>query len=307
MQIWAVGGGKGGTGKSFVTSGLGVCLAEKGLKVVMVDADFGGANLHTYCAMSKPTRSYGEFVRDGVPLDELILETRVKGLSIIAGDLNSSGANPLTYALKMKFFRQLRKLDANVVLLDLGAGSHHKTLDAFLEADRMIVVTVPERMAIENLYIFIKSAFFRKLSPLFKKSGIREEAREIWTRRENYSIRSMDEFTSHLSRHFPAFGQLFGEAMENFRVHVVLNKVRDYRQIETGLAIKSMAEKYLGIPASFSGHVRYDRDFWDRLLQDQAYLSRVSAARIMVDMCRITDLLTEEVELSGVLTGDMDE
>jgi len=168
----------------------------------------------------------------------------------------------------------------------------------------MIVVTVPERMAIENLYIFIKSAFFRKLSPLFTKLGIRNEARDIWTHRENYNIRSMDEFTSHLSSYFPEFGQLFREAMENFRVYVVLNKVRDYHQIETGLAIKSMAEKYLGIAASFSGHVRYDRDFWDRLLQDQAYLSRVSAARIMVDMSRITDLLTEEVEFSTALSGD---
>ncbi len=303
MQIWAVGGGKGGTGKSFVTSGLGVCLAEKGLKVVIVDADFGGANLHTYCAVPKPSRSYGEFVREGVPLDELVMETRIPGLSLIAGDLNNSGANPLTYALKMKFFRQLRKLDANVVLLDLGAGSHYNTLDAFLEADRMVVVTAPERMAIENLYIFIKSAFFRKLSPLFTKTGIRKEAKEIWKRRENHNIRSMDEFTRYLSNHYPEFGRLYEEAMRGFRIHIVLNKVRDYRQTETGLAIKSMAEKYLGIPSSFSGHVRYDRDFWDRLLQDQAYLSRVSAARLMVDMCRITDFLTEGIELESVLSG----
>lgn len=306
MQIWAVGGGKGGTGKSFVTSGLGVCLAEKGLKVVIVDADFGGANLHTYCAVPKPPRSYGEFIREGASLNELVLETRISGLSLIAGDLNNSGANPFTYALKKKFFRQLRKLDANVVLLDLGAGSHNNTLDAFVEADRMIVVTVPERMAIENLYIFIKSAFFRKLSSLFKKAGIRNEAKEIWKRRDNYNIRSMKEFTSHLSLHFPEFDRLFEEKMRGFRVHIVLNKVRDYHQTETGLAIKSVAEKYLGIPASFSGHIRYDRDFWDRLLQDQAYLSRVSAARLMVDMCRITDFLTEGIELESVLSGGVE-
>ncbi len=303
MQIWAIGGGKGGTGKSFISSGLGVCLAEKGLRVVMVDADFGGANLHTYFAIPKPARSFGEFVREGTPLNELVLETRIPGLSIVAGDLNSSGANPLTYGLKRKFFGQLRKLDANVVLLDLGAGSHHKTLDVFLEADRMIVVTVPERMAIENLYVFIKSAFFRKLSPLFKKAGIQEEAKNIWKRRGDYNIRSMDEFTDYLSSHFPEFGQIFTETMQDFRVDIVLNKVRDYRQTETGFAIKSMAEKYLGIQASFSGHVRYDRDFWDRLFQDQACLSRVSAARLMVDMCRITDLLTKDLESLSSLSG----
>lgn len=304
MQIWGVGGGKGGTGKSFVASGLGVCLAEKGLKVVMVDADFGGANLHTYFGVLKPAQSYREFVQDGTPLNELLLETPIPGLSFIAGDLNSSGENPLTYALKMKFFRQLRKLDADVVLLDLGAGSHRKTLDIFLETDRMIVVTVPERMAIENLYIFIKSAFFRKLSPLFGKAGIRDEARDVWKRRESYNIHSMEEFTDHLSLHFVKFGQLFEEEMKKFRIHVVLNKVRDYRQTETGFAVKSMAEKYLGIPASFAGHIRYDREFWDRLQQDRGYLSRVSAARLMVDMCRISDLLADGMEVSGKVEGE---
>ncbi|NOZ12869.1 MAG: MinD/ParA family protein [Acidobacteria bacterium] len=304
MQIWAVGGGKGGTGKSFVTSGLGVCLAERGLKVILVDADFGGANLHTYCAVLKPGHSYGEFVRGSAQLSELILETPVPGLSIIAGDLNSSGTNPMTYALKVKFFRQLKKLQADVVLLDLGAGSHHKTLDVFLEADRMIVVTVPERMAIENLYVFIKSAFFRKLSPLFTKAGIRNEAREIWARRSDFNLSSMEEFTDYLSGHYPEFGQLYGEAMRDFRVHIVLNKVRDYRQTETGFAVKSMTEKYLGIPASFAGHVRYDRDFWDRLLQDQVCLSRVSAARIMVDMCRVTDRLSEGASLRPGVSGE---
>ncbi len=304
MQIWAIGGGKGGTGKSFITAGFGVCLAERGYKVVIVDADFGGANLHTYCGVLKPSRSYGEFLRNNIPLDELLLETRIPGLSLIAGDLNSSGANPLTYALKKRFFRQLRKLNVDLVLLDLGAGSHPKTLDAFLEGDRMIVVTVPERMAIENLYVFIKSAFFRKLSPLFTKAGIRDDAREIWTQRERYNIRSMDDFTVYLAEHFPGFTGLFEDAMRDFRVHVVLNKVRDYRQTETGFAIKSMAEKYLGIPASFAGHVRYDRDFWDRLLQDRAFLSRVSAARIMVDVCRVTEMLLQNGVLPEIAAGD---
>lgn len=41
-RIWAVGGGKGGTGKSFITSSLGTCLALKGSKTILLDADLGG-------------------------------------------------------------------------------------------------------------------------------------------------------------------------------------------------------------------------------------------------------------------------
>ncbi|MCJ7664955.1 MAG: P-loop NTPase, partial [Desulfobacterales bacterium] len=46
-HIWAIAGGKGGIGKSFVTANLGIALCERGKKVIVVDADLGGANLHT--------------------------------------------------------------------------------------------------------------------------------------------------------------------------------------------------------------------------------------------------------------------
>ena len=46
-RIWAVGGGKGGVGKSVITSNLAVAFARRGERCVVVDADLGGANLHT--------------------------------------------------------------------------------------------------------------------------------------------------------------------------------------------------------------------------------------------------------------------
>ncbi|MBW1720007.1 MAG: P-loop NTPase, partial [Deltaproteobacteria bacterium] len=47
-KIWAIGGGKGGVGKSIFTLLLGDSLAQLGNKVIMVDADLGGSNLHTF-------------------------------------------------------------------------------------------------------------------------------------------------------------------------------------------------------------------------------------------------------------------
>ncbi len=41
-HIWAIAGGKGGIGKSFVTANLGIALCERGKKVIVVDADLGG-------------------------------------------------------------------------------------------------------------------------------------------------------------------------------------------------------------------------------------------------------------------------
>ncbi len=294
MQIWAVGGGKGGTGKSFVTSGLAVCLAERGLNVVLVDADFGGANLHTYLGVMKPEKTLESFRVDKVPLQELVLNTPIPKVGLIAGDVNSTNTTGLTHAQKKKFFRHIRGLQADVVLLDLGAGTRHVTVDTFLLADRMIAVTVPERMAIENLYQFMKNAYFRRLSKLFREAGIREEARELWGNRSRYGIRSVTELTDHLSREFPEFSQLYARDMNSFCIHLVLNKVREYRQTETGIAIRSMANKFLGIPCEFSGHVRYDRDFWNKLVQEPIHLNRVTAARLLVDMCRTANELLDD-------------
>ena len=60
-QIWAVGGGKGGTGKSFVTCNIATCLAAQGKKTLLIDADFGGANLHTLLGVSKSKKSLADF------------------------------------------------------------------------------------------------------------------------------------------------------------------------------------------------------------------------------------------------------
>ena len=60
-EIWAIGGGKGGTGKSLITSGLAIYLADIGKKVTLIDADLGGANLHSILKIIKPKHSLTDF------------------------------------------------------------------------------------------------------------------------------------------------------------------------------------------------------------------------------------------------------
>ena len=60
-EIWAVGGGKGGTGKSFMASSMAIQLAQTGHRVTLIDADIGGANLHSYFGMTHPRVTLTEF------------------------------------------------------------------------------------------------------------------------------------------------------------------------------------------------------------------------------------------------------
>ncbi len=65
-KIWAIGGGKGGTGKTFVTSAMGTYIAGKGKRVLLIDIDIGGANLHSFLGISRPKKSLTDFFEAGL-------------------------------------------------------------------------------------------------------------------------------------------------------------------------------------------------------------------------------------------------
>ena len=58
---WAIGGGKGGVGKSLISANLSITLAQTGVKVTAVDLDLGCANLHTCLGVDIPSLTLSDF------------------------------------------------------------------------------------------------------------------------------------------------------------------------------------------------------------------------------------------------------
>src|SRR3972149_1436206 len=84
--IWSVGGGKGGIGKSIATANIGCALAGRGKEVLLVDADLGGANLHTYFGIKFPPMGLDDFLAGRAEgLAEVAIPTGVEGLRLISG------------------------------------------------------------------------------------------------------------------------------------------------------------------------------------------------------------------------------
>lgn len=157
-DIWAVGGGKGGVGKSIVAANIALGAARRGLRVVLADLDLGGGNQHTLFGMDRPHRSLEDFVAKLYPkLDDVVLPTPFPNLGIVCSRSDLLGAANPSHAQKLKLLRHLASLDADVVVCDLGAGTSYNTLDIFLAAHVQLVVTVPEPTAIQNAYGFMKS------------------------------------------------------------------------------------------------------------------------------------------------------
>jgi flagellar biosynthesis protein FlhG len=271
-EIWAVGGGKGGTGKTFITSSVGTYLAKKGKNVVLVDMDIGGANLHSFFGISRPQKSLTSFFEKGASLSDLVVKTDLDNIALITGDIHSIASDKITFSQKLKLFRQIMKLNAQNVVIDLSAGSHNNTLDTFLIADRMIVVLVPEVIAIENVYHFIKNSLFRKVKKTLKEYGFKEIAQHIWDRRQNYGINNLKELIDYLKDSFSYIGTILDHELASFKIHLVLNMVRNNNDILLGASIKSVMMKYLGVPIQYSGFIEYNDAVWKSVREGRPFM-----------------------------------
>jgi flagellar biosynthesis protein FlhG len=170
-KIWAIGGGKGGVGKSVVASNLAVCMAKLGRRVVIVDGDLGGANLDTLFGCARPARTLADFFAKNVErLEDVMVPTGVEGLALVAGDNDTLGSANPAHAQKLKLVRHLKALPCDVVIVDLGAGTSFNTLDLYLAADVGIVVATAEPTSVQNAFAFIKTATLRVLE---QRTGVR--------------------------------------------------------------------------------------------------------------------------------------
>src|SRR3989442_4902140 len=89
-QVWAVGGGKGGTGKSLVAASLGIHLAQMGRRVILVDGDLGAPNLHTILGMDPPPLALSDFIKRRIEsIATVLLQTGTERLSLISAARDS--------------------------------------------------------------------------------------------------------------------------------------------------------------------------------------------------------------------------
>ena len=187
-QIWAVGGGKGGTGKTVVAASIGILLAKAGKRVIIIDADLGGANLHTCLGIRHPSTTIADFLLKKVnSLNELLLDTPIKNLRLISGANDFLTIANIPFAQKQKLMRYIKNLDSDYVILDLGAGTSFNVLDLFLISDSNILVVMPEPTSVENAYRFIKCAILRRLNNALNNSKFQDIFRLATEARGNES------------------------------------------------------------------------------------------------------------------------
>lgn len=270
--IWAVGGGKGGTGKSFLAASLAIALGARTGDAVAIDADLGGPNLHSLLGTRNGGRDLGDFVKNTFPrLEDVAGPTPHAGLRLVRGSDSDLFMSNLGHARKLKLIRQIKNLQAAGVILDLGTGSAYNTLDLFLIARPGIVVVTPEPTSVENAYFFLRSCAGRILAmyaQYFKMDRLAGRlAKELAG-----GARNLRAFLEELKTAGGSESQVLLTALQNFRPALVVNKARTDSDFLLGRAMADVAGKYFFVDVEALEAVPFDERIRWSLLRRVSFM-----------------------------------
>ncbi|MCA9608610.1 MAG: P-loop NTPase [Myxococcales bacterium] len=311
-RVIGIGGGKGGVGKSLVATNLAIAIAELGARTIIVDADLGTANQHTLFGIDRPGITLDAFLSKQVKtLQEVVRPTGAPGLSLVPGIGAVYGAANLPHATKLKLIRHLRRLDADCVIVDVGAGVAFNTLDLFDAGDLRLLVTTPQLTAMQNAYCFLKAAVHRSLRQRIDRSARKEVFSEASVHSETERIRDLRARVRAID---PSLDGVFDDVTQTFATRLVGNMMENPRQREVVAALGRMARDFLDVDTPVEAVLPMSRVLHDSISFRRPFVRSHpdhAASQAMRALART--LLREEIapgrrrELAPAPTGDVDE
>jgi flagellar biosynthesis protein FlhG len=272
QHIWAIAGGKGGIGKSFVAANLGIALSERGKKVVVVDADLGGANLHTFLGISQPPLSLDDFIRRGMRTIKAVLtETVIPNLQLIAGAQDILDLSNPKQSQTQKIIRHIRSLDADHIIIDLPTGMAPHVFDFFLISDNGILLCTPEPTSLENAYHFIRAAFLHRWMNMATNKEVKKLIEVAIDANNAEGIRTIFDLLARVDKIDRETGKMLKKGVQDFRPRLILNQTRNRKEADLGFAVRSVCRKYFGLELCYLGYILYDHNVYLAVQRGQPF------------------------------------
>jgi flagellar biosynthesis protein FlhG len=261
-KIIAVGGAKGGVGKSMLAANLAVGLSLLDKKVVLADLDLGGADVHLYTGVKSLAKTWNDFLDKKVAsIKDILTPTAFKGLSLIGGDSSRLGSANLPYTQKLKIIRYLKELETDFLIVDLGGDTSYNELDFFLLADQKIVVSGTEPASVLDSYAFVKVAFNRLLERFFSEhKSLKDLGKQIrdgsFEKSKNYSLNFI--FQEVRARDPQALFHLKNR-LDQFRLSIVLNMTESNKDIQIADAMQKLVKDKCFVDIGILGTIPFDK------------------------------------------------
>jgi len=304
-RIITIGGGKGGVGKSIVSSNLAAALALRGSRVVIVDCDLGAANQHVLFGIDRPAPGIQALIERKIDsLEDALTPTPLPNLHLVAGSGAAVGAANITHAEKQRVMKRIRALNADVVIVDVGAGVSFNVLDFFeLGTQRLLVVT-PQVTSIQTAYSFLKGAVLRTLRHHAEKKGELELLEPAIASKENEKV---SRLLARLREENPDFGEAVFKILNRFGAQIVGNQVSEPNQAGIFHAVSRMIHDFLGINVPILGYVGISRRVRESINQRRPMmLSNQIDENTKVFQQMAEALLLEDVSLDDLLIEEDD-
>ncbi len=264
-RVIAVTSGKGGVGKTNVTTNLAIAMAQAGKRVLVIDTDLGLANADVVLGVT-PQFSLSQVLKGEKAIEEIVVEGPA-GVKLIAG---GSGFQELISINNPRLSRFLSSLEAmeemaDIILLDTGAGLSKNVLSFVLAADEVIVVTNPEPTALTDAYVTIKAIVKKSPSArpklLINRAGDEEEFHSAQSR----LVKVCQRF---LGISLDVLGYILDDPNVSRAVKSQKPFLLAYPGTPASRCLKRLADKLLGAPVSkTTSEVKGVRGFFGRLVR----------------------------------------
>lgn len=261
-NIWAIGSGKGGVGKSFLAVNLGILLSKRGKKVLLVDCDLGAANLHTLMGIERTGKALSGYLKGEImDIQAIITDTSISNLEIISGARDTFDVADLNGRSIFRLEDALKNVDYDFVLVDTGAGTSAKLLDIFLMGSEGILITTPEPTSIENTYRFLKCVLLRKIRRVLEteKGGkVRTTLRRLLYNEQNLRKLTVAEIFEGLKNSDEKGENIVGAILGDIEFYIVINQVKRAEDREIGNMMQRICKDYFGIKVEYLGCISYE-------------------------------------------------
>ncbi len=259
VVILAVGGGKGGVGKSMVASNMALMLAQRSYRTLLVDVDLGAANLHSFLGMEGSKLSLSSYLKGETDdFERLITPTLVEGLDIVTGARDSLDVADMKGENLLRLEKALYEIDYDYILLDLGPGTSANVLDILFFSDYVIIITTPDPTSVENTYRYLKAMVLRRIKASLMDGPLKDILHHILKGVDSGKIKTIAEIITRLRRAEKTTGEFVGQLMGETRLSIIMNQTKCEEDREAGQKIEELCYDNIGMSIRYLGDIPYD-------------------------------------------------